>query len=210
MDKSLLLSLNNFSISTVNQTLFTIQNMDLHSGEIIGICAPTGNGKSTLFNCIAGILDKDSFFTDGTIQKNENAVLSYAFQEPRLIPSVSVLKNVMLPLENLLEKSEAEDTAALWLQKFKLEHKKESRSGLLSGGEGQRAGLARAFAYLQAAMEPQILLLDEPFASQDEENSLLIVDLIKEYAQTGKGGVLVISHDRQILEKLCTNIVQII
>ena len=116
----------------------------------------------------------------------------------------------MLPLENLVQISEAKELALLWLKKLKLEDKADSLPGLLSGGEAQRAGLARAFAYLQAASEPQILLLDEPFASQDEEKSLLIVDLIKDYVQSGKGGVLVISHDRQILEKLCTNIVQII
>ena len=207
---TLLLSLKNVNIRTQNQTLLSSFNLDLNSGECRGVCAPTGSGKSTLFNYIAGILSENSFYTEGIIQKDPNLVIGYAFQEPRLIPSVSILKNIMLPLENLVQISEAKELALLWLKKLKLEDKADSLPGLLSGGEAQRAGLARAFAYLQAASEPQILLLDEPFASQDEEKSLLIVDLIKDYVQSGKGGVLVISHDRQILEKLCTNIVQII
>lgn len=215
MEKQLLLSLKDLQINTKNQKLFNPINLDLYTGECRGICAPTGSGKSTLFNYIAEILNQSEFVVSGTQEKAPQLKICYAFQEPRLISSINILKNIMLPLENLMPKEQAQELAALWLKKLNLEKKSQNLPGFLSGGEQQRAGLARAFAWNQACAskgESCLLLLDEPFASQDEKNALIIENLIKSQINSPElnTSALVISHDRQILEKLCTNFVQII
>ena len=215
MEKQLLLSLKDLQISTKNQKLFNPINLDLYTGECRGICAPTGSGKSTLFNYIAEILNQSEFVVSGTQEKAPQLKICYAFQEPRLISSINILKNIMLPLENLMPKEQAQELAALWLKKLNLEQKSQNLPGFLSGGEQQRAGLARAFAWNQACAqkgESCLLLLDEPFASQDEKNARIIENLIESQINSPElnTSALVISHDRQILEKLCTNFVQII
>ena len=215
MQNKIILSLKELQINTKTQKLFGPVNLDLFLGECRGICAPTGSGKTTLFNTIAGIINQSEFIVNGTLKKAPDLKICYAFQEPRLISSVKILKNVMLPLENLMPQEQAQTLAACWLDKLKLEQKSQSFPAVLSGGEQQRAGLARAFAWNEACAqkgEPCLLLLDEPFASQDEKNAFIIENLIKSQVNTAElnTSALVISHDRQILEKICTNFIQII
>ena len=198
-----ILSIKNLYISAGNIDLIRNYNLELHAGEYKVISAPTGTGKTTLFNYIAGILPEQNFRVTGQIQKATELRLSYAFQEPRLISSVSVLKNVMLPLENNMELLRAESVARVWLERFKLSHKLKDFPTNLSGGEQQRANLARAFAYVSAGNvegpRPKLLLLDEPFASQDEHNAQNIISLIKETVFLPQTAVLLITHDRTFL-----------
>lgn len=186
-----LLSIKKLYITNGTQTLIKNFNLELTAGDYKTISAPTGTGKTTLFNYIAGILPQDTFEVSGDMIKTPDLRISYAFQEPRLIPSVSVLKNVMLPLQNLMEQQRAESVARVWLQRFKLSHKVMDFPENLSGGEKQRANLARAFAYT-----PGLLLLDEPFSSQDEENAKNIQDIIKETLFIPNTAVLLITHER--------------
>lgn len=192
-----LLSIKNLSISTKALELIKDFNLELHEGECKGISAPTGTGKTTLFNYIAGILPQASFEISGELIKNPELKISYGFQEPRLIPGVSALKNVMLPLENKMKKERAESIAKEWLGRFNLSNKVCELPKKLSGGEQQRVNLARAFANAGG-----LLLLDEPFASQDEENAQNIIALIKEILLIPHTAVLIISHDKTMLEQV--------
>ena len=207
-----LLSIKNLSITTNNFDLIKVFNLELKAGECKGISAPTGTGKTTLFNYIAGILPQKDFTITGELVKAPNLKIAYAFQEARLIPGLSALKNVMLPLENLLEPERAISAARIWLERFKLSNKAESLPNNLSGGEQQRVNLARAFAYLAANGSAEhlegLLLLDEPFASQDEENAQNIQSLIKEMLFMQKKSALIISHDKIMLDQVCSDFFQ--
>ena len=210
-DSQVLLSINNLSISAGKLELFKNFNLEVSKGQITGLSAPTGTGKTSLFNYIAGLLP-ETFEVKGEIKRN--CSISYVFQEPRLIPSVSVLKNVMLPLENKMDMDAAKKLAATWLEKLNMAQKMNESVKSLSGGEQQRTSIARAFATLAvpehalAVPEPVegLLLLDEPFASQDETNINNIISLTKELVEQNKCACLVISHDKANLEKLCDKI----
>ena len=201
-DSQLLLSIKNLSISVGELELFKNFNLEISKGQIIGLSAPTGTGKTSLFNYIAGLLP-EAFIVKGKMERN--CSVSYVFQEPRLIPSVSVLKNVMLPLENKMEKKKAQFQAAAWLDKLNMAHKMNETVKSLSGGEQQRTSIARAFATLEYGL----LLLDEPFASQDETNIQNILSLTKSLVEQNSCACLVISHDTSNLEKLCDKIIKL-
>ena len=205
MENKLLLFIKDFNLTVGEQVLFKNFSLDVFAGEIIGFFAPTGSGKTSLFNHIAG-----------TMLEPVETTISYVFQEPRLIPSLTVLKNVMLPLENKMKENDAKDLAIQWLEKLNMGHKINDLAKTLSGGEQQRTAIARAFAYtcavpmLRQAQQTQtegLLLLDEPFASQDEINTTNIVNLIKQIVSVQHCACLVISHDSQVLESFCSRII---
>ena len=203
MENKLLLFIKDFNLTVGEQVLFKNFSLDVFAGEIIGFFAPTGSGKTSLFNHIAG--------TSAVVEPVETSI-SYVFQEPRLIPSLTVLKNVMLPLENKMKENDAKDLAIQWLEKLNMGHKINDLAKTLSGGEQQRTAIARAFAYSSAVPElvegvKRLLLLDEPFASQDETNTQNIMKLIKDRVRGQQCACLVISHDRQLLESLCSRII---
>lgn len=209
-DSKLLLSIKNLSLSVGELELIKAFNLEISKGQIFGISAPTGTGKTSLFNYIAGLLPQ-TFMVKGEMTRNGS--VSYVFQEPRLIPSVSVLKNVMLPLENKMEKTKAQEHAAAWLGKLNMAHKMDETVKSLSGGEQQRTSIARAFASLERTGVPEpvegLLLLDEPFASQDETNIQNIMSLTKTLVEQNSCACLVISHDTTNLEKLCDKIIKL-
>ena len=187
-----ILKIEKLNLNAGNQLLFKDFSLQVFEGQIIGFFAPTGSGKTSLFNYIASL-----------------SPVSYVFQDPRLIPSLSVQKNVMLPLENKMDKESAKATAMTWLEKLNMSHKLNDLAKTLSGGEQQRTAIARAFAYTTAGPEPVegLLLLDEPFASQDESNISNIINLTKQIISTNNRACLVISHDLNILKSFCTKII---
>ena len=197
-EAQILLSIKDLSIKADSLELIKNYNLELKAGEYKIISAPTGTGKTSLFNYIAGILPEQEFTVTGQLTKAQNLKLSYAFQEPRLIPSLSALKNVMLPLENKMALEPAKETAAAWLEKLNLPSKMNATVRTLSGGEQQRVNLARAFAASvvpEPAEGPALLLLDEPFSSQDEQNALNIKSIISSVLSQNTA-VLIISHER--------------
>ena len=202
-----LLSIKNLSIETEQFRLIKNFNLELKAGECKGISAPTGTGKTTLFNYIAGLLPQKEYTITGELVKAPDLKIAYVFQEPRLIPGLSALKNVMLPLENILEPEHAISASRIWLERFKLSNKADALPNNLSGGDQQRINLARAFAYLAARTQNKaLLLLDEPFASQDEENAQNIQSLIKEMLFMQKKSALIISHDKTMLGQICSEV----
>lgn len=221
MENKLLLFIKDFNLTVGEQVLFKNFSLDVFAGEIIGFFAPTGSGKTSLFNHIAGtsaVVEPKSAVGEpkSAVVEPVETTISYVFQEPRLIPSLTVLKNVMLPLENKMKENDAKDLAIQWLEKLNMGHKINDLAKTLSGGEQQRTAIARAFAYssavpmLRQAQQTQtegLLLLDEPFASQDEINTTNIVNLIKQIISSQHCACLVISHDSQVLESFCSRII---
>jgi len=194
-----ILQIKDLSVSQEEKKLFSDFFLELKSNQIIGIKGPSGKGKTTLLNCIADVLPKDNTFViTGSIQKKSNIKISYVFQEHRLIPFISVLKNVMLPLEKIMPKDEAEQIAINYLKEFELLYKKDNFPNELSGGEKQRVSLARAFAY-----PSDLLLMDEPFQSQDLEKKQKLILMTKNILQKESRAIIFVSHSEDELEQLC-------
>lgn len=194
-----ILQIKDLSVSQEEKKLFSDFSLELKSNQIIGIKGPSGKGKTTLLNCIADVLSKDNTFViTGSIQKKSNIKISYVFQEHRLIPFISVLKNVMLPLEKIMPKDEAEQIAINYLKEFELLYKKDNFPNELSGGEKQRVSLARAFAY-----PSDLLLMDEPFQSQDLEKKQKLIMMTKNILQKESRAIIFVSHSEDELEQLC-------
>lgn len=194
-----ILQIKDLSVSQEEKKLFSDFSLELKSNQIIGIKGPSGKGKTTLLNCIADVLPKDNTFViTGSIQKKSNIKISYVFQEHRLIPFISVLKNVMLPLEKIMPKDEAEQIAINYLKEFELLYKKDNFPNELSGGEKQRVSLARAFAY-----PSDLLLMDEPFQSQDLEKKQKLIMMTKNILQKESRAIIFVSHSEDELDQLC-------
>ncbi len=158
-------------------------------GKVTGFFGPTGSGKTTRLNQIAE-------------EYSDKYKISYAFQDNRLLPDLSVIRNISLPLENFVVKKNAEEIAEKWIKAFDLSLHKNRKTKVLSGGEAQRVNLARAFAW-----DGDIFLLDEPFSSQDEKHKDIIKNLIKELI-VQKKTLIVVSHNKQDLIDLNCNIVE--
>lgn len=194
-----ILQIKDLSVSQEEKKLFSDFSLELKSNQIIGIKGPSGKGKTTLLNCIADVLPKDNTFViTGSIQKKSNIKISYVFQEHRLIPFISVLKNVMLPLEKIMTNDEAEQIAMNYLKEFELLYKKDNFPNELSGGEKQRVSLARAFAY-----PSDLLLMDEPFQSQDLQKKQKLIMMTKNILQKESRAIIFVSHSEDELEQLC-------
>ena len=182
-------------------------NVTIYRGEYISIMGPSGSGKSTLFNAIGG-LDKPSsgkvFIDEVDIAQLDALELAwlrcrkigYIFQTFNLIPVMSALENVMLPMVfSGMGNSQAQDKAAEILKRVDLGHRLLNKPAQLSGGQQQRVAIARAFAN-----DPAIILADEPTGNLDLNTGMAIINLLKEMNQ--ERGVTVISatHDYKMLD----------
>ncbi len=181
-------------------------NLSINRGEYISIMGPSGSGKSTLFNMIGG-LDKP---TSGKVYIDEVDVaqldsfelawlrcrkIGYIFQTFNLIPVMTALENVMLPMIFAgLPTTEAQDKSAAILKRVELGHRLLNKPNELSGGQQQRVAIARAFAN-----DPTIILADEPTGNLDLQTGKMIIELLRELNK--ERGVTVISatHDHKML-----------
>lgn len=167
--------------------------------KVTGILAPSGFGKTTLLNWISGILDDDFDYSPYC----DFGKISYVFQEPRLIPNLTVMENITLPLKKIMGLREREKTAIKYLEKVRLLPKKDSYPKTLSGGEAQRVSIARAFAF-----PSDLLLLDEPFQSLDQELKMKILEDMRELLNQNPKTVIFVSHNEDELKYLCETIVK--
>lgn len=168
-------------------------SLSIKRGEFISLLGPSGCGKSTLLNIIAG-LEKE---TSGTVLVNGAPIKGpgndriVVFQESGLFPWMTVLENVMYGLLiKKVPKQEAENRAMKWLKKVHLGKFAHSRPHELSGGMKQRVAIARALV-----MDPEILLMDEPFAALDEQTRMVLHhELETLWRETGKT-IIFITHN---------------
>lgn len=166
-------------------------DLDLHRGETLGICGVSGCGKSTLLRLVAGLELPDS----GEIHRPAGR-LGMVFQDPCLLPWLSAQGNVELVLGH-----GHADRALAALREVGLEHAAERYPAQLSGGMRQRVGIARALA-----IEPEVLLMDEPFASLDYFNRLELLELVRERVSARKIAAVFISHDVPEIVRLCDTV----
>jgi len=175
-------------------------DLDIASGETLGIVGPSGSGKSTLLMIMAGLERASSgrvqvagadlsALDEDALARWRRANVGIVFQAFHLVPSMTALENVAVPLE-LAGAADAFDRAEQELRRVGLGHRLDHYPGQLSGGEQQRVALARAFV-----ARPRLLLADEPTGNLDQATGRAIVELLFDlHAQAGTTLVL-ITHD---------------
>lgn len=179
-------------------------SLEIRAGEFVAIIGPSGSGKSTLLNLISGIdkPDQGDVWVDGfqvnvqdenTLSKWRGEKIGIVFQFFQLLPTLTALENVMLPMElrNTFTNHRRERAAAA-LDRVGLAERASQLPSELSGGEQQRVAIARALAN-----DPPILLADEPTGNLDSETGLRVVELLAELNRAGKTIVLV-THEEAL------------
>ena len=168
---------------------------DLGRGELVCLVGPSGSGKTTLLKCIAGLLGATSgeVKLDGQRVTGPPKKMAVVFQEygRSLFPWLRVAENVELPLKNAgVAKAERKKLVAEALEAVGLAHVPKSYPWQLSGGMQQRVAIARAVAY-----QPEVLLMDEPFAAVDAQTRADLEDLIRSVWRKLGVTVLFVTHD---------------
>jgi putative ABC transport system ATP-binding protein len=192
-------------VSSGDGSLTILHPIDLRiaAGQFVAITGPSGSGKSTLLGLIAGLdapttgrilidgvditaLDEDS------LARLRGSRIGFVFQFFHLIPSLTALENVLVPLE-LAGAADAGSRARALLDEVGLTARSHHYPSQLSGGEQQRVAIARALAN-----DPPVLLADEPTGNLDSVTGLQIVDLLERINQTRRTTLVLVTHDPEI------------
>jgi putative ABC transport system ATP-binding protein len=183
-------------------------DMEIYAGELVGIVGPSGSGKSTLLGLIGG-LDTP---TSGTIEidgvdisrMNEdqlteirNEKIGFIFQFFNLIPTLTALENVALPIQFARNRRyNPEKRARALLETLGLEDRMRHRPSELSGGQQQRVAIARALAN-----NPPLLLADEPTGNLDTESGHMVMETLQQIRQDSGTTVVIVTHDEHIASR---------
>jgi len=168
-----------------NQEVLSSLSFQIGKGDVVGLLGQSGIGKTTILKLVGGL----EATTKGKVRIDAEQI-GYVFQEPRLFPWKTALENVMLPLKAQGDnKQKAMDKAMHCLSLMELTQFMDYYPSQLSGGMKQRVSLARAFA-----IEPDVLLLDEPFSALDMKLRLSLLALINRQLSLQPMTVLYVSH----------------
>ncbi|WP_338672540.1 ABC transporter ATP-binding protein [Streptomyces sp. SCSIO 30461] len=177
----------------------------IHPGEVVAIMGPSGSGKSTLLHCLAGIVTPD----EGTITYNgrelsamkdaERSALrrsefGFVFQFGQLVPELTCVENVALPLRlNGVRRKDAERTALQWMERVEVADLAAKRPGEVSGGQGQRVAVARSLV-----TSPRVLFADEPTGALDSLNGERVMELLTDAARSANAAVVLVTHEARV------------
>ncbi|WP_341827971.1 ABC transporter ATP-binding protein [Trueperella pyogenes] len=180
-------------------------DLNVERGEILAIMGPSGSGKSTLLHALAAIERPDDgtvFFNGARIDSLSDAErtilrrtkFGFVFQFGQLVPELTALENVMVPLMlGGVRKGEAVRRAKEWLARVGLADRAELLPGQLSGGEAQRVAIARSLI-----IRPEILFADEPTGALDSFNSEQVMEMIVQLARAEGLTVVMVTHEPMI------------
>lgn len=167
-----------------DNVVFRDFGMEIEENKILALLGASGCGKTTLLNIISGVTE-----FDGTVEKNGDRV-SYMFQQPRLIPNLTVYKNLEYVLKANCGKEERSQRIEEILKKVELWDSRNKYPSELSGGMNQRVSLARAFVY-----DAPLLLMDEPFKGLDISLKKRIIDVFKKLYSSDNRTTVFVTHD---------------
>ncbi len=180
-------------------------DLDVMAGEAIGVIGPSGSGKSSLLRCIAGLdpLNAGDVMVAGKPAIPGDGAIGMVFQQFNLWPHLSARENVALALRLVRRMSarDADAKAEAALARVGLAALVARKPGALSGGQQQRVAIARTLA-----MEPRVLLFDEPTAALDPELTTEVLDVIRDLARAGTT-MLVVSHEMGFVASLASRVV---
>jgi putative ABC transport system ATP-binding protein len=188
-------------------------SLGINRGEAVGLVGPSGSGKSTLLMLMAGLERPDSgrIVVDGTdlaaldedrLARFRGRRIGIVFQSFHLVPTMTALENVTLPLE-LAGEGDAFERARAELQAVGLGHRLQHYPAQLSGGEQQRVAIARAIV-----SNPAILVADEPTGNLDENTGESIIDLLFALKRDRGATLVLVTHDLN-LARLCDRMVRL-
>ncbi len=187
-------------------------SLRINKGDFISIIGPSGSGKTTLINllgcldnptsgelCLAGrsIFNTGKRLSERELTKIRREIYGYIFQNFYLIPTLTVIENVMLPL-TFYRKPGTENEAVKLLKLLGMDHRKDHLPGQISGGEMQRVAIARAMVN-----RPEILLADEPTGNLDTKRSAEIVQVLQELNRNAQLTIVMVTHNQELAR--CAN-----
>ncbi len=184
-------------------------------GEVVAVIGPSGMGKSTFLRCInfiekpeKGILEIDGIEVDAQTCKekeirNFRMKASMVFQNYNVFKNKTVLQNVMLPMTAVqkIDKQTAQTNALEYIQQVGLTDKIDAYPSRLSGGQQQRVGIARAMA-----VNPKVMLFDEPTSSLDPELVTGILEIIRRLAKEHKRTMLIVTHEMRFAQEIADRV----
>jgi putative ABC transport system ATP-binding protein len=198
-----------FKVGDGEVTLLKGISFDVKQGEFVSIVGPSGNGKSTLLNMITGIdrpTDGDVVVTGRNLNKmSENQMAAWRgenvgiiFQFFQMLPALSLLQNVILPMDfaNKYTTRERRERAMHLLDRVGLADQAEKLPSMVSGGQQQRAAIARALAN-----DPPLLVGDEPTGNLDTRTALDVFELFQGLVDSGKS-MLMVTHDKELAHRV--------
>lgn len=202
-----IVEINNLKKSYENGNIKALNGVDLSikQGEFVSIIGPSGSGKSTLLNMIGSldIADEGTIVVAGYDLKNSkdkklnnfrSNEIGFIFQLHNLIPNLSVIENVEIPMfTGNLSNKERRDRASFLLDLVNLADKAYLKPTKLSGGERQRVAIARSLAN-----KPSIILADEPTGSLDSENSRNVMNLLIDLHEKSNATLILVTHDLNV------------
>jgi putative ABC transport system ATP-binding protein len=180
-------------------------DVTLAPGEVVAVMGPSGSGKSTLLHCLAGILVPDEGSVEylgrpiermgeGERSRLRRTSFGFVFQFGQLVPELTALENVALPLLlNGTRRGEAEAAAATWFPRLNLTGKEQRRPGELSGGEAQRVAIARAMV-----TRPGVIFADEPTGALDSLAGEHVMELLTAAAAEEGVSILLVTHEARV------------
>lgn len=201
---NLKLKVENISKSFNNERVLDNIYLKLFDSEIISIVGESGSGKTTLFNIIAGLLSPDNgnVLLKGRDITNKTGIISYMLQKDLLLPHLTILENVSLPLIiKGVSKKEALDRSRVYFEKFGLLGTEDKYPWTLSGGMAQRAALLRTYMF-----SSEVVLLDEPFSALDAITRSNIHDWYLTIKEELNLSTIFITHDIEEAIKLSDRI----
>ncbi|MFE9908156.1 ABC transporter ATP-binding protein [Streptomyces clavifer] len=180
-------------------------SFSVHPGEVVAVLGPSGSGKSTLLHCLAGIVVPDSGtltyagrdlsgMSDAERSSLRRSDFGFVFQFGQLVPELTCLENVALPLRlNGVKRKQAARTALEWLERLEVDDAAAKRPGEVSGGQGQRVAVARALV-----ASPKVVFADEPTGALDSLNGERVMELLTESARSAGTAVVLVTHEARV------------
>ncbi|MGW3121207.1 ABC transporter ATP-binding protein [Streptomyces sp. NPDC001107] len=177
----------------------------IHPGEVVAVMGPSGSGKSTLLHCLAGIVTPDSgsimyagremaTMSDAERSALRRSEFGFVFQFGQLVPELTCVENVALPLRlNGTSRKEAERAALTWMERLEVDDLRKKRPGEVSGGQGQRVAVARALV-----TDPRVLFADEPTGALDSLNGERVMELLTDAARSTNAAVVLVTHEARV------------
>lgn len=207
-----LIEINDLQINRNGRIVLEIGKLDIQRGETLAVVGPNGSGKSTLLLALAHLLRpaRGEIRFDGRSVKQWNDIeyrrkISFVFQAP-LLMDMTVEQNVALGLKfRGVSKEETRRQVGRWIQALGIESLSKRRASQLSGGEAQRVSLARAFV-----LEPELLLLDEPFAALDPPTHAKLLEDLSNILKADHKTAVFVTHNLNEAAKLCHRIAVIV
>jgi len=184
-------------------------DLTVNAGDLVALLGPSGSGKTTLLLSVSLILDPtggkiwldgetiyDHGWKEVDIRQLRLTKIGFIFQSRNLIPFLTALENVLLPLDLMgLERDEAYRRAMELLKCMEIDERAHYLPALMSGGEQQRVAIARALA-----SAPKLVLADEPTGALDSVRGMKVMEMLKKIARENRTAVICVTHDERMIE----------